>query len=220
MNSDNCKCIFIPGEEVPLIIQKSDGGYTYDSTDMAAIEFRFNELKVDQALYLTDMGQRDHFSKIFKAAEISNFYNPESQTATHIGFGLILGEDGGKMKSRSGESVKLNELLNEGTERALTLLKERLELPKVSGHLKGRNLEQIAETISVNSIKYFDLKQSRASTYKFSFESMLDTKGNTGVYITYMYVRICSILAKAKPQFSNENEVHAEIQDYVNSNPE
>ena len=207
MESNGWKWIFVENDEVPLIIQKSDGGFTYDSTDMAAINYRFNHLNVDNILYCTDMGQKDHFRKVFKAAQKSQYYNPSTQTPIHIGFGLMLGEDGGKIKSRTGDSVKLNELLDEATERAFNLLNKRKNQPQVCAHLKGKDLRYIAEIIGINSIKYFDLKQSRTSSYKFSFDKMLDTKGNTGVYITYMYVRICSILKKAFPDFSRNEDI-------------
>jgi arginyl-tRNA synthetase len=198
VESDNCKCIFLENDDVPIIIQKSDGGYTYSATDMAAIWYRFNELKVDEIVYLTDIGQKDHFDKIFKAAEISRFYDPSKQTPIHIGLGLIKGEDGKKMKSRAGDSVKLHTLLDEAKDRALDLLNQRINMPNISEHLEGKDLSKLAETIAINSIKYFDFKQNPGSSYKFSFDKMLDTKGNTGVYITYMYARICSVLSKYK----------------------
>lgn len=108
---------------------------------MAAIKYRFNQLNVDRILYCTDIGQRDHFHMVFKAAQRSKFYTPDSQSPIHIGFGLMLGEDGGKIKSRSGDNVKLNELLDEATERAFNLLIERQNLPQTSEHLEGKNLK-------------------------------------------------------------------------------
>ncbi|CAI2362610.1 unnamed protein product [Moneuplotes crassus] len=203
VESDGCKCIFVKNDEIPLIIRKSDGGYTYDSTDLAAINYRFNQLGVDKIIYLTDIGQRDHFTKIFKAAHMSGIYDPKVQTATHLGLGLMRGDDGGKIKSRSGESVKLNELLDEATFRAKEILLERQNLPNTHNDLEKVDINDIAEKIAMNSIKYFDLKQSRASSYKFSYDRMLDTKGNTGVYITYMYARICSIIRRCYPKDSN-----------------
>ena len=194
--SDGWKWIFVPDDEVPLIIQKSDGGYTYDSTDLAAINYRLNNKRVDRIVYVTDIGQEGHFMKIFKAAQMSGIYDPLKQNATHVGFGLMLGDDGGKIKTRQGDSVKLHQLLDEATSRAEALLKDRATLAKVSEFLKDQDLHAISEAVGINSIKYYDLKQNRVSSYKFSFESMLDTKGNTGVYVTYMYVRIWSILSK------------------------
>ena len=183
-------------EDVPLMMQKSDGGYTYDTTDMAAIDHRLNNLKVDQILYVTDQGQKSHFDKVFKAAEMSKIFNKNKQKVHHIGFGLMLGEDGGKIKTRSGDSIKLHELLDEAQSRALKLLYDRINEPKMAEFIKNIDIDLIAETLSINSIKYFDLKQNRVSSYKFSFDNMLEPKGDTGVYITYMYVRICSILRK------------------------
>lgn len=200
------------------MIQKSDGGYTYDSTDLAAMDYRFNKLAMDKVIIFTDIGQKDHFTKIFRAAKISGFYNPDSQTPTHLGLGLMLGEDGGKIKSRSGDSIKLSELLDEATLRAKNLLLERQKDPLTSSHLQGENLDQISEKLAINSIKYFDLKQLRASSYKFSYKKMLDTKGNTGVYITYMYARICSIISKSS--FGELSQLTNDIQNSYLESPE
>lgn len=116
-----------------------------------------------------------------------------------MGFGLVKGEDGQKMKSRSGDTIKLRELLDEAKERSLAGYKEKMEEHKGEGEevkIDPATLDNTAEVIGITSIKYFDLRQNRVSGYKFSFDSVLDPKGNTGVYLLYMYVRICSILAK------------------------
>lgn len=217
MDNKGWKCIFEKDDEIPLIIKKSDGGYTYAATDMTAIKYRFNELGVDESIYITDVGQRDHFTKIFNAAKFSGFYDSSKQTPTHIGLGLIKGEDGKKMKSRSGKSVKLHELLDEAVERAHNLLKERVKDPKVSSYLVDQDLSRIAQTIGMNSIKYYDLKQNPESTYKFSFDNMLDTKGNTGMYVTYMYVRVISILRKAFDNIDDISKIDEQVKDHLST---
>jgi arginyl-tRNA synthetase len=130
VESDGAICIFVPKQKVPLIIQKSDGGFNYDTTDVAAIRYRIEELKVDRAVYVTDLGQEFHFKQIFKAGELCKFYDPKVTRVDHMGFGLVLQESKEevkegekkkleKIKTRSGDSIKLMELLNEATERAL-----------------------------------------------------------------------------------------------------
>lgn len=176
----------MPDDPVPLMMQKSDGGYTYDTTDMAAIDYRLNHLKVDEIFYVTDIGQKPHFDKIFKAAEISHILDPKIHKVHHLGFGLMLGEDGSKIKTRSGDSIKLHELLDEAKERAHNLIIERLSsIPKSTKFIEEQDIASIAETVSINSIKYFDLKQNRVSSYKFSYDNMLEPKGDTGVNFTY-----------------------------------
>ena len=116
--------MFVPGEKVPLTIQKSDGGFTYDTSDMAAARQRVGEEKGDWLIYVVDSGQSLHLETIFKAARLAG-YAAESTRIDHVGFGVVLGEDRKKFKTRSGDTVRLIDLLNEGVERALSRLKEK-----------------------------------------------------------------------------------------------
>ncbi|GMH57609.1 hypothetical protein TL16_g02424 [Triparma laevis f. inornata] len=119
------KCIFVPEYRIPLMVQKSDGGFGYDSTDMAAISYRLRELKAGQVVYITDFTQGDHFMMIFDAAKRAGWWNATSHKITHIGFGTVCGEDGKRFKTRSGDTVRLVDLLDESVRRMEESLLER-----------------------------------------------------------------------------------------------
>lgn len=208
------KCIFIEKYSIPLIAVKSDGGFNYDSTDLACINYRIKTLNADRIIYITDLGQREHFEMIIAAAKKAGWVS--TQRCEHMGFGVILGEDGKKFKTRGGKTVRLHDLLNEAKDRALVQLQSREKGVKVVEEgeaekehtftaLKPDEYEEAAEKLGMAAIKYFDLKQNRTSDYTFSFEKMLDPKGNTAVYLIYAYVRICSIIRKSG--FSSE-QIH------------
>jgi arginyl-tRNA synthetase len=140
VESEGAICVFIPKQKVPLMIRKSDGGFNYDTTDMAAIRYRTNELKCDRIVYVTDVGQEFHFKQVFQGAQLCGFYDPKQVQVDHMPFGMILqetmeeAEEGKeakkkieKIKTREGKSVKLVELLDEARDRAIKMFKERLE---------------------------------------------------------------------------------------------
>ena len=197
--SDGAKCVFIKGIKVPLMLQKSDGGYNYDTTDMAAAKYRLIDLKADRICILTDVGQRPHFDLIFEGAKIMGWHQPPKTKMEHMGFGLVTDKDGQKFKTRSGETVKLIDLLDEGHQRAADQLKSRLKENSEGNqtYVGETEVEESAERIGMAAIKYFDLKQNRISNYKFNYDQMLDPKGNTAVYLLYSYARICSIINKS-----------------------
>eukprot|EP00331_Platyophrya_macrostoma_P026050 CAMPEP_0176452118 /NCGR_PEP_ID=MMETSP0127-20121128/28314_1 /TAXON_ID=938130 /ORGANISM="Platyophrya macrostoma, Strain WH" /LENGTH=594 /DNA_ID=CAMNT_0017840449 /DNA_START=44 /DNA_END=1828 /DNA_ORIENTATION=+ len=205
------KCIFIPGKQQPLIAVKSDGGYNYDSTDLAAIRYRIYELKAERLIYITDAGQFPHFELIFKAAEMAKWLE-KPKVAEHMGFGFVLRGDGGKFKTSEGNTVKLLSLLDEAKDRAKKQIIKRMEEHKEGSttNIDEKDLEKSAEQIGMAAIKYFDLRQNRISNYKFDYDQMLDPKGNTAVYLLYAYARLCSIIRKS-------GMTEAEIEKAVNS---
>ncbi|KAK9710834.1 tRNA synthetases class I (R) [Popillia japonica] len=178
---------------IPLTITKSDGGYTYDTSDMAAIKQRLVEEKCDWVIYVTDSGQATHFDIIFKCAKRAGIVDYQKHRLDHVGFGVVLGEDKKKFKTRSGDTVRLIELLDEGLKRALDKLKEK-ERDKV---LTEDELKLAQESIAYGCIKYADLSHNRNQEYVFSFDKMLEDKGNTAVYLLYAYTRIRSIARNA-----------------------
>ncbi|GAW83567.1 arginyl-tRNA synthetase [Plasmodium gonderi] len=182
---------------VPLFLQKSNGGYGYDSTDVASIHYRLKKLNADCLIYVTDNGQLTHFETLFEVARRANWAT-EKTKFVHVGFGLVLNTDNKKFKTRSGTNVKLINLINEGTERAKKDLLERIQSKseEEKNYFKGIDIDQLSEALCTSAIKYFDLKQHRNTDYKFSYDSMLSMKGNTGLYIIYAYSRICSIFRK------------------------
>lgn len=191
---DGRKIIKIEGYELPLTIVKSDGGYTYDTTDLAALRYRLVELKMDKVYYVVDMGQSLHFDLCFEVAKKTGWLT--NQEVVHIGFGLVLGEDKKKFKSRDGNTIKLNELLNQSIQCASKVYDEHIN-DSTSEKVTDEERDLIIKNVAYGSIKYADLSATRTNDYIFSFDKMLSLKGNTGAYQLYMYVRICAILRKA-----------------------
>ncbi|CEF68018.1 Probable arginine--tRNA ligase, cytoplasmic [Strongyloides ratti] len=195
--------VFFPTNcSVPLTIVKSDGGFTYDTSDMAAIRQRIFDEKADWILYVIDAGQNLHMETIFAAARDLKWYDEEKQRIEHIAFGLVLGEDKKKFKTRSGETVKLVDLMDEGLKRSGDKLVEK-ERDKV---LSKEELEAAQKAVAYGCIKYADLSHNRCHDYVFSFDRMLDDKGNTAVYLLYAYARIRSIARNAGVQNSTLTE--------------
>lgn len=194
--SEGAKCLYVEGyqnregDNLPLMIQKSDGGYNYDTTDMAAIRQRVNEEKATRLIYVTDQGQSTHFHMIFKAAEKASYLEPSKVRCDHVGFGLVLGADGKKFRTRSGDTEKLIDLLTAAIDEAKKILKER------SPHMPEKELEHAAKVLGLGAIKYADLSSHRMSDYQFSYEKMLRFEGNTAAFILYSYVRVGGIKRK------------------------
>jgi len=190
--SGGAKVIFPPGSkhEQPLIVTKSDGGFSYDSTDMAAVWYRLLERKADWLVYVTDAGQAPHFELVFLAAKAAGWAT-EAHTLTHCPFGLVCGEDGKKFKTRSGDVVRLVDLLDEAVTRMLAEMRNR------EVDMSEEELVRTAKVLGYGAVKYADLKGNRVSDYRFSFDRMLDPKGNTAVYLLYAGARIESIHRKA-----------------------
>lgn len=194
--SDGAKCVFLDGFKtkegtpLPLILQKSDGGYNYGTTDTAALMQRVREEKAERIIYVVDGGQQLHFQMVFGAAQKAGIYDPEKIQVEHVPFGVVLGTDGKKYKTRSGETEKLIDLLMEAVRRARLLLKERLE------DANEKELDELAEILGVDAVKYADLSCHRVKDYMFSYDRMLKFDGNTAAYLLYSYVRIQGIKRK------------------------
>lgn len=180
-------------EGIPLTVVKSDGGYTYDTSDMAAIKQRVEEEKAERVIYVTDAGQYTHFATIEACARRAGILK-DHHKMDHVGFGVVLGEDKKKFKTRSGDTVKLIELLDEGLKRSLDKLVEKGR-DKVLSH---EELKKAQEAVAYGCIKYADLSHNRVNDYVFSFDKMLDDKGNTAVYLLYALTRIRSIARTAQ----------------------
>ena len=194
--SDGAKCVFLEGfvnregEPLPLMVQKSDGGYNYDTTDMAALRYRIFQDHADRIIIVTDQGQSLHFQLVFKAGERAGWFHDGKPAVDHVAFGLVLGPDGKKFKTRSGETEKLLDLLNGGVEKAKMIISERL--PDIS----REELDHLAHVIGIGALKYADLSSHRTKDYTFSYDRMLRFEGNTAVFLLYSYVRINGIKRK------------------------
>lgn len=156
----------IDHQGIPLTIVKTGGGYTYDTSDMAALNQRINEEKADWIIYVTDAGQATHFKTIFSCGTRAGFINTHKHRIDHVGFGLVLGEDGKKFKTRSGDTVKLIELLDEGLKRSMEKLKEKSR----DTVLTTEELKAAQESVAYGCIKYADLSHNRTADYIFSFD--------------------------------------------------
>uniref|UniRef100_A0A9J7XSC4 Arginine--tRNA ligase, cytoplasmic n=1 Tax=Cyprinus carpio carpio TaxID=630221 RepID=A0A9J7XSC4_CYPCA len=190
------KIVFAPGQSIPLTIVKSDGGYTYDTSDLAAIKNRIFDEKADIIIYVTDSGQAVHFQVVFAAAQLIGWYDPKVIRVEHAGFGVVLGEDKKKFKTRSGDTVRLMDLLEEGLKRSMDKLKEKGR-DKV---LTPEDLVKAQRAVAFGCIKYADLSHNRINDYVFSFDKMLDDRGNTAAYLLYAFTRIRSIARLANIQ--------------------
>lgn len=198
--SGGAKCVFLDGiigrdgENLPMIIQKSDGGFNYETTDVAALKHRVEVEKADRIIYLTDAGQALHFQMVFQAAEKAGYYNPTQVKVDHVTFGVVLGSDGKKFKTRSGETEKLIDLLQEAVDRAEKIVEERLP------SLPLEEKKQIATALGVGAVKYADLSGNRVKDYTFSYDRMLKFEGNTAAFLLYAFVRIQGIKRKGKKE--------------------
>ncbi|XP_026478044.1 probable arginine--tRNA ligase, cytoplasmic isoform X2 [Ctenocephalides felis] len=181
------------GEGIPLTIVKSDGGFTYDTSDLAAIKHRIEEEKANWLIYVTDAGQSTHFQSIESCAKRAGILNSSKHRLDHVGFGVVLGEDGKKFKTRSGDTVKLIDLLDEGLRKTDAVLKSKGR----DTVLTPQQLKAAQESVAYGCIKYADLSHNRNLEYVFSFDKMLEDKGNTAAYMLYQYTRISSIARNA-----------------------
>ncbi len=189
-------CVFPPGfngregEPLPLIVRKKDGGYGYGATDLAALRFRHEVLGGTRLLYVVGTPQQQHFSMVFEVAKMAGWLAPPVR-AEHVGFGSVLGDDRKMLKSRSGENIKLIELLDEAVERAAAAVLERNpELPE-------EERATVARQVGIGAVKYADLSSDRIKDYVFDWKRMVAFEGNTGGYLQYAHARIQSILRKA-----------------------
>ena len=205
--SDGAVCVFPEGfknkqgEPLPFIIQKSDGAYLYATTDLAALRYRVNELKADAIVYVTDTRQKLHFEMLFAVAKMAGWINDKIELS-HVMFGSVLGEDGSPLKTRSGENVKLKELLDEAVERAKAVVEEK------NPDLPVDKKAEIAKAVGIGAVKYADYSNNRTSDYVFSFDKMLAMDGNTAPYMQYAYARIKSIERKAQ---SKDVDIETEL---------
>ncbi|MEU5119372.1 arginine--tRNA ligase [Streptomyces asoensis] len=198
VRSDGALCVFFDdvkgpdGNPVPLIVQKSDGGYGYAATDLSAIRDRVFGLKASTLLYVVDARQSLHFKMVFETARRAGWLN-DGVKAHQLAFGTVLGKDGKPFKTREGETVKLVDLLDEAVERATAVVGEKRD--KVG--LTDQEVAENGRYVGIGAVKYADLSTSAVRDYKFDLDQMVSLNGDTSVYLQYAYARIQSILRKA-----------------------
>lgn len=195
--SDGAQCVFLDefrtreGEPLPVIVQKSGGGYLYATTDLAAIRYRAQELKAQRILYVVDFRQGLHFQQVFAVARKAGFAGPDC-SLEHLSYGTMMGKDNKPFKTRSGDTVKLIDLCNESVERAYALVSAK------NPELDEATRRHIADVVGIAAVKYADLSKNRNSDYVFDWDSMLSFEGNTAPYLLYAYARIRSIFRRAE----------------------
>ena len=198
--SDGAQCVFLDefknkeGEAQPIIVQKSDGGYLYSTSDLACLRRRIGNFKADRVLYFVDARQALHFKQVFAVADAAGISNPQVQLV-HMPFGTMLGKDNKPFKTREGALVKLSELLDEAISRASKLLQERAVQSK-NPDIDDAELAALAEIIGIGAVKYADLSKNRTSDYVFDWDQMLSFDGNTAPYLQYAYSRTRSIFSR------------------------
>jgi arginyl-tRNA synthetase len=190
--SDGATCVFIDENAAPFIIRKTDGAFTYATTDLATIRYRAEKLRVDTILYVVDARQSEHFRLLFQTARRWGY---DKIDIRHVSFGTILGEDKRPFKTRSGDTVGLESLLDEALVRARRIVDDNDD-GKDAPELDAQSRATVAEAVGVGGIKYADLRHNRDSDYVFAWDKMLATTGDTATYIQYSFARICGIFRK------------------------
>ena len=187
--SAGATCVFVEGNNAPFIVQKADGAYTYATSDLATIRYRVETLHADASIYVVDSRQSEHFQLLFATAKKMGFDQTEFR---HVSFGTVLGEDRRPYKTRSGDTIGLESLLDEA------ILNARKIVDENSSHLSDAERENVSFLVGMGAIIYADLHHNRDSDYVFSWEKMLATNGDTATYNQYAYARVCGILRKGE----------------------
>ena len=197
VESDGAKCVFLDefkGKDqkpLPAIIQKSDGGYPYMATDLAAARYRTRVLKANKVLYVVGGEQQLHLKQVFAVAKKAG-YIQKDQEYKHLSFGMVLKDDGSRFKTRDGADVKLIDVVNEAIERALTLVSKKNPSLSIS------EKQKIARVVGIGAVKYAELSKNRTTDYIFDWDRMLTFEGNTAPYLQYSYTRIRSLFRRAE----------------------
>ncbi len=191
--SDGAICIFFDDLPAPMIIRKQDGAFLYASTDLATLRWRMENWHPDAVLYVVDHRQSLHFRQLFAAARMLGYRDVRLE---HVSFGTVLGEDGRPFRTRAGDTVGLESLLDEAVRRAAAIVAANDDAKPQGPELSPEERRRVAEVVGIGALKYADLSQNRSSDYVFSYDKMLAMTGNTGTYMQYAYARIQNIFAK------------------------
>ncbi|HYH50956.1 MAG TPA: arginine--tRNA ligase, partial [Acidimicrobiia bacterium] len=199
VESDGALCVFPEGfttregNPLPLIVRKSDGGFGYDTTDLAAIRYRLRDLGADRIIYVVGAPQREHLEMIIETARQAGWLVPPAR-AEHVAFGSVLGADRKMFRTRAGGSVRLVDLLDEAVDRASRVVAER------GDELSADERAAVSEAVGIGAVKYADLSNDRVKDYVFDWDRMLDFQGNTAPYLQYAHARVRSIFRKAQAE--------------------
>jgi arginyl-tRNA synthetase len=191
--SEGALCVFLEGQATPFVIRKQDGAYLYATSDLATIQYRAAEWSPDALVYVVDHRQSLHFEQLFATARLWGY---DKIALEHVSFGTVLGEDGRPFKTRSGDTVGLEGLLDEAVRRARQIVSEGDDAKPTGPEISPERRAQIAEVVGIGALKYADLAVNRTSDYTFGYDRMLAMNGNTATYMQYAYARVLSIFAK------------------------
>jgi len=192
-------CVFLEqfknksGDPLPLIVRKADGGYNYATTDLAAVRYRVSQ-GADRILYVVDAGQSQHFQMVFETARRAGWV-PDGVHVEHVPFGLVLGEDGKRLRTRSGETPKLRDLVDAAVGRATLFVQERRASAR--GNRSAADAAELGRVLGISSLRYAELSHNRMTNYVFALDKMVSLQGNTAPYLLYVYARIASIVDEA-----------------------
>ena len=209
IESNGAICVFLDGFDVPMLIRKKDGAFLYATTDLATVEYRIEEFNPDAILYVVDHRQSMHFEHLFATLRKMGYTDIELQ---HVSFGTVLGNDGRPFKTRSGDTVGLEGLLDEAVRRALKIVSDNDDSKPNGRELSDEQRQTIAERVGIAALKYADLSQNRTSDYTFDYDKMLAMNGNTATYMQYAYARVRSIFARGKVDVEALRASDAKIQ--------
>ncbi len=192
--SEGAICVFLEQFDAPMIVQKQDGAFLYSTTDIATAMFREREFGPDACLYVVDHRQSEHFQKLFAVLEKIGLTHTDYR---HVSFGTVMGKDGKPFKTRAGDNIGLESLLDEAIERAWGVVCNPNRLQSAGLELTEAEMRNISEVVGIGAIKYADLSHNRTSDYVFDMDKMVALEGNTSAYIQYSYARTRSILRRA-----------------------
>jgi arginyl-tRNA synthetase len=191
--SEGAVCVFLDGQAVPMIVRKQDGAFLYATTDLATLRYRMETWRPDAVLYVVDQRQSLHFEQLFAVARRMGI----EVELRHVSFGMVLGNDGRPFKTRAGDTVGLEALLDEAVRRAHEVVAANDDAKPDGPELSPDDRRRIAEVVGIGALKYADLAQNRTSDYVFDYDKMLAMNGNTATYMQYAYARVRSIFRKA-----------------------
>jgi len=202
--SDGAKCVFLDGDDIPVIVQKADGGYLYATTDLAALRYRAKVLGAKRISYIVDARQSQHFKQVFAIAKKCGFV-PQDVKLEHIAFGTMMDKSGKPFKTRDGGTVRLIDLLDEAIIKAKNAITNR-------DGFSQEELDKVAKIVGIGAVKYADLSINRESNYIFDWDKMLSFDGNTALYMQYAYARIQSIFRKYNKEVNGEVIIGDELE--------
>ncbi|MGI9516054.1 MAG: arginine--tRNA ligase [Pirellulaceae bacterium] len=193
--SEGALCVFLENHDAPMIVRKRDGAFLYATSDLATVKYRMEKWKPDTILYVVDFRQGEHFEKLFDVARAWGFPDVEYQ---HVRFGTVMGEDGKPFKTRAGDTVGLEPLLDEAESRALAVVAEQDNQKPDGSEFTDEQRQDIARVVGIGALKYADLSQNRSSDYTFSYDKMVEMRGNTATYLQYGYARVNGIFRRGE----------------------